>query len=506
MPDRTPASATYAPRVRPPDLEPFGEHAVRVVLDAEWADDLGGRVALSSALLALPGVSDALVGESHALVVTKDAPRDGLRESLAHAVQRSRGAALAVGADHCVEVIYDGADIDEIARTLGRAVPDVIALHASSPLRVSFLGFLPGFAYLRGVAPELASLPRRASPRPRVPAGSVAVAGGMSAIYPAASPGGWNLLGHAPAFDPFATALAVGDVVTFRAGSAPTPGTTRESEARGLGPALRIDRVAGIALVVDGCPRRRLRDGAPPGGPLVPSLARRAMHGAGNGAHDGIIERYGALTVTLPSGAPRTIADETGRAVSLRAGQSVELPWSGRGRAGYLAIEGGFDTPLVLGGRGTLLSIGRGGLEGRPLRRGDLVPLGEPTGSGSSTAPRPSEREPGAVLVAQRGPDLLDVEHARRALTSLELRVAHASDRTGTRLLPSSSLALRTRPARTAPTLCGAIQAPPSGELVVLGPDHPVTGGYPVVGLLPAAAQEALFAQPVGARVRLRIE
>jgi allophanate hydrolase subunit 2 len=86
------------------------------------------------------------------------------------------------------------------------------------------------------------------------------------------------------------------------------------------------------------------------------------------------------------------------------------------------------------------------------------------------------------------------------------VRIAHTSDRAGTRLLPLEPHGLATREARTAPMWRGAIQAPPSGELIVLGPDHPVTGGYPVVGILGADACEALFDRPLGTEVALQIE
>ena len=93
---------------------------------------------------------------------------------------------------------------------------DVVRLHAAASYRVLFLGFAPGFAYLGGL-PEPLVTPRRATPRERVPAGSVAIAGGQTAVYPLAMPGGWNLIGRTDAvlFDPAASAT-----------SALRPGTT----------------------------------------------------------------------------------------------------------------------------------------------------------------------------------------------------------------------------------------------------------------------------------------
>jgi KipI family sensor histidine kinase inhibitor len=92
-------------------------------------------------------------------------------------------------------VFFDGPDLEEVANLARCTVPEVIATMTSVVLEVSFCGFAPGFGYLRGL-PEHLHLPRRSSPRPRVEAGSVAIAAGYAAIYPSASPGGWHIIGH----------------------------------------------------------------------------------------------------------------------------------------------------------------------------------------------------------------------------------------------------------------------------------------------------------------------
>lgn len=93
-----------------------------------------------------------------------------------------------------IPVRYDGADLEEVANRCGMSTADVVALHTGATYVVEFCGFSPGFAYLTGLSERL-RLPRRSSPRPRVPAGSVAIAAGYSAVYPRESPGGWHLLG-----------------------------------------------------------------------------------------------------------------------------------------------------------------------------------------------------------------------------------------------------------------------------------------------------------------------
>ena len=123
-----------------------------------------------------------------------------------------------------------------MASLTGLTVAEVVARHQAPTYRVGWLGFAPGFGYLTGVDPLLAAVPRLASPRQYVPAGSVAIAGGLAAVYPAASPGGWQLLGRTsaalwePDRDPPAL-LAPGMQVRFRGGRRHVPGaSTRPGE------------------------------------------------------------------------------------------------------------------------------------------------------------------------------------------------------------------------------------------------------------------------------------
>lgn len=99
---------------------------------------------------------------------------------------------------HVVPVVYDGEDLAEVARHAGLGEADVIALHSGVEYVVRAVGFLPGFPYAGRLPGPLRGLPRRPSPRVRVPAGSVAIAGEQTGIYPEESPGGWHLLGRTP--------------------------------------------------------------------------------------------------------------------------------------------------------------------------------------------------------------------------------------------------------------------------------------------------------------------
>ncbi len=123
---------------------------------------------------------------------------------------------------HEVPVCYDpdfGWDIGAVAQHTGLSSSKVVSRHASGEYRVQCVGFMPGFPYLTGLPPEL-STPRRATPRTEVPAGSVAIGGAQTGIYPAKSPGGWSVIGRTPItlFDPAANPparLCAGDRVRF---------------------------------------------------------------------------------------------------------------------------------------------------------------------------------------------------------------------------------------------------------------------------------------------------
>jgi KipI family sensor histidine kinase inhibitor len=141
-----------------------------------------------------------------------------LRASLAGA----GSAASAAGRHWRLPVCYGGEfgpDLDGMAASVGLPAEEIVRRHASTTYRVYMLGFLPGFPFM-GDLPEALALPRRQEPRVRVPAGSVATAGRLTAIYPWESPGGWHLLGRCPVplFSPHWSGAALflpGDAVSF---------------------------------------------------------------------------------------------------------------------------------------------------------------------------------------------------------------------------------------------------------------------------------------------------
>lgn len=163
-------------------------------------------------------VDDIVPGVCTVFVIGAPAALERLADALPTAALAS--ASSAPGRRVVVPVRYDGADLADVAERSGLSVRDVVRLHSGAEYRVDFFGFAPGFAFLSGL-PALLRLPRRDSPRTRVPEGSVAIANEYTAVYPSASPGGWHLIGTrtGPAlWDAHAAqpnAIDVGDLVVF---------------------------------------------------------------------------------------------------------------------------------------------------------------------------------------------------------------------------------------------------------------------------------------------------
>jgi KipI family sensor histidine kinase inhibitor len=175
------------------------------------------RAALPGVVELVPAARTVLVTVADGASVPVDRVRAVLDELAPDATPQDTGGAA--GREVVIPVRYDGADLALVAGTASLSVPEVVELHSSARYTVAFCGFAPGFAYLTGL-PEPLRQARRDTPRTRVPAGSVAVAGEFSAVYPGSSPGGWRLLGctEEVMFDPSAdppSRLAPGDRVRF---------------------------------------------------------------------------------------------------------------------------------------------------------------------------------------------------------------------------------------------------------------------------------------------------
>lgn len=149
---------------------------------------------------ALPGVLD-IVPAARTVLVKLDTPRlQGVTRQRLRKMRVAPGADAPANrrADVVIDVVYDGPDLAEVAAHTGLSTAQVIEAHTGSLWRVGFSGFAPGFAYLVDGDARL-RVPRRSEPRTSVPAGSVALAGEFSAVYPRQSPGGWQLIGRTDA-------------------------------------------------------------------------------------------------------------------------------------------------------------------------------------------------------------------------------------------------------------------------------------------------------------------
>lgn len=138
-----------------------------------------------------PTLREVIPAERTILISGVDDPVSVAKEVLAWSV-----LSFSTSSAQIIEVptTYDGEDLDYVARVWNMTYQEVIAIHTSTNFRVAFCGFMPGFAYLVGLPAELV-VPRRPTPRTKVPAGSVALAGKYSGIYPSSSPGGWQIIG-----------------------------------------------------------------------------------------------------------------------------------------------------------------------------------------------------------------------------------------------------------------------------------------------------------------------
>ncbi len=320
--------------------------------------------------------------------------------------------------------------------------------------------------------------------------------------------------------------------------------------------ALVVAKAAGVATIQDEGRGAWLSRGMPPSGPLDPETFSAANRAVGNAPGAAAIELLvgslvlrarGALVVSIDGDAPVRLQDGE----ELRV---AEGPFAVR----YVALGGGADVPVVLGSRATLLSAKLGGIEGRALRRGDALEVGAHESAGGPAARRdatdgrgdaPETRSRGSGLDARpaapprnlmkvEGPTnverrgavpggggvaeaaagdgvVVEVEagpHVERfpagaldALLSCEWRVSRLSDRTGARL--EGGAIPRSGPDLAAPTPMrrGCVQVTTDGTPIVLGPDHPTTGGYPVLAVVRATSFGALARKRAGEVVRFRL-
>ncbi len=439
-----------------------------------------------------------------------------------------------VGRTVTIPVVYGGEfgpDLEDVAAHTGLTPDEVIASHSGGrDYQVSFLGFSPGYGYLLGLPDQLA-IPRLATPRARVPAGSVAIGGEQTAIYPQATPGGWRLIGRTavPLFDVDQTPAALlrpGDRIAFRSvdraehddviakvrngtyrpeidwpRGAPLPDVGTTGPAAGSGPRAWLDIMSpGLLTTVQDVGRSGLgAQGISPGGALDRSAFMAANRLAGNPAGTAVLEMCVSGPTLRPSHSIRvalTGADLGAEVDSVPvalwepfvvpAGSTLSFSTAratATGLRGYLAIAGGIDVPVMIGSRSTDLTAGFGGLDGRALIRGDRLPIGQTLHdhrlADVVVGPRPRALQSSVTLRVVVGPhdDLLAAGDLARLLGE-PYAVTSQSSHMGVRL---SGAALQVADAGNLVSegiATGAVQIPADGQPIILLAGRGTVGGY----------------------------
>lgn len=491
--------------------------------------DLAGVWRVAAALRDAPpdGTVEVVPGARTVLVLLDPAVADvdGLAELLRTRTWPEASGNVAEGQRVELPVVYDGADLADVARLAGLSEDEVVTRHTAAEYTVAFLGFAPGFPYLLGLDPAL-HVPRLDTPRSRVPAGSVGLAGEQTGIYTTATPGGWRLLGRTLVrlFDAGRSPpalLAPGDRVRFAVATAPvaadsgvsgrsrTAGAAKAHDRRGgerrqalVGPGggtVTVLDPGGLLTVQDRGRFGYADSGVPRTGALDPDALRLANRLVGN--PDGAA----GLEATLP--APglrlRLRLDAPGPVAVVGGGASVHLDGravpAGTGlpalagsvvevgplRAGvrtWLAVGGGIAVPGELGSRST---DALGQLGPPPVQAGDMLRLGQPGAAARSGRFLHQPVEPPAdqarVVLGPRADALGDGGAELLLSTSW---VVGAGDRVGLRL-DGPALPLRERSSLPSEgMLPGALQVPPDGHPVALLAGAGTTGGYPVVAVV----------------------
>lgn len=488
------------------------------------------RLAAAITAAALTGVIDIVPGAATVLVRFDR----GVREPADLASQLRLQAAgplpdlTGLGDEPIViETVYDGPDLAEVAALTGLPVAEVISRHQAAEYRVGWLGFSPGFGYLTGLDPRLGAVPRLDSPRQSVPAGSVAIAGGLAAVYPAASPGGWRLLGRTDAvlWDPGRqppALLAPGRRVRFRAVRAdvtlaPSTASQRAAAAATSAPPAPAGAVRLVQLLQPG-PLTTIQDlgrpgfahlGVPRSGAADHRGLRLANQLTGNDDNAACLEttlgrlalRFDFDAIVALTGAPTPVrlllgrdseaaAAEFGAALAVPAGAVLQLGSPPAGLRSYVAIAGGIDVPAVLGSRSAdLLS----GLGPRALRPGEWLRVGRPRfRTEEHEHPRPDYSQPTEadaaavpVLRAIAGPrDDWFAAGAVAVLAGGSYQVSPASNRTGLRLAGPPLRRARAAELPSEGVAAGSLQVSHDGQPILLLADHPTTGGYPVIAVV----------------------
>jgi biotin-dependent carboxylase-like uncharacterized protein len=261
------------------------------------------------------------------------------------------------------------------------------------------------------------------------------------------------------------------------------------------------------------------RFGVPPGGAMDAAAARLANRLVGNGGTEAVLEiTLQGPTLEWTTGAHIGLAGgdlgagthglilSPGHSHRLRPGARLTFARAPTGARAYLAVEGGFTVESVLGSTSTDHRSGFGGFHGRPLRAGDVVPFadGERRPLRSVVGVEQDVAEPIHVIANPAAAFGWFAPSAVRRFCEVAWTVSAESDRTGIRLTGDAPVRALTTGIPSLPVPVGAVQIPPDGMPIITMVDGPVTGGYPVLGVVPRLDHGRLAQAPPGATLRFR--
>lgn len=502
--------------------------------------DLDETLALFASLEADPiGGIEEMVPAARTLMIRFRPEKVSATDLAAGIATRDLSARIAPS-EHLVElpVHYDGEDLRDVAELTGLSVDEVIRRHTQSEFTVAFCGFAPGFGYLAGGDPAL-HVPRRKGPRTRIAAGSVALAGAFSGVYPQTSPGGWQIIGATPVkmwdidrdpgalFQPGYRVRFFDVAKTSKTVSFPPPAAKVVRTVAGDAPQFKV-LAAPMPVVFQDLGRfGQTGQGVAASGALDRGAFNAAGRIVGNPANTPALEltlggfsfQSNVRAVIGLAGAPCavTVRDEAGRSrdfttyrpIALEPGDIVTIGHPGKGMRSYLAVRGGFAVAPVLGSASTdtLAVVGP-----EPVTVGAVLALNaDKAGLTSvSTDETPAFDPPAAgdivTLDVVLGPrtDWLTQE-GLKTLTNQAWQVTPRSSRVGIRL--DGAVPLERRDNGELPsegTATGAIQMPHNGQPVLFLADHPLTAGYPVIGAVAEYHLDLAGQIPINAKIRFR--
>lgn len=517
--------------VSTPSVLPLGDRGLVIELGDDLSPATNGQVrALARRMRGHPGVEEVVPTLRSLLIIFDPLSTDG--SDLAEAaLRRARDAPADPGGTGRVlevPVVYGGEggpDLEEVARLCGLTPREIVQAHSGQEYVVYMLGFVPGYPYL-GILPPGIRVPRLASPRLRVPTGSVGIADAMTSIYPLASPGGWRLVGRTPLvmFDPRAAdpfLFRPGDRVRF------VPLDRAEFSAdRPPAPPVRSARRP-VFEVLEGGLYTTLQDlgrpgyralGLPAGGAMDPLSLQAANLIVGNAPEAAAVEctapgpvlrvlDHAAIAIAGADLSPTLdgAALESWKPVAVRPGQTMQCGRQRTGMWSYIAVAGGFDVPPVLGSASTCVPAGLGGIGGRRMQGGDMLGRGDAPARSRKPVPADAIAFPRDEIVVRVIPGPQQgwfTDEGRAAFFTAAYRITAHSDRAGARL--EGPMVPHTRAAEflSDGLLPGAIQIPGGGMPIAIMPDGPTTGGYPKIAAVASVDLRLVAQARPGTRVR----